>query len=563
MPPQNGYPTAPTLWDEAMPVPEHPSLLSNASAHIAPGLWAPQLTGRRALIAELRDHLSEGVLIVSGTGGAGIGATSVARRLAVEAAAEYPDGCVLINLRGGEPAYLGALSSSQVQRRILRALLPSSPPLPETSTDLRKLYSKTLAERRVLLILDDAASATQLRALLPRGNSTAIVTTQDELSSSFPKLYARALDGLDLESAYQMMAQTAPALADLSKSSLRHLVTRLQGVPLALRLVAPLLGDHPRLSPRRLMQGLDIAQRRIEALRGSRTLDMAVNVAMETAYELLDYEIKPYFEALAVFPAPFTAHAAATVWDVTLQQAEQILDQLTALALIDHQVETSHYEIHHLVRLYAQELLLGQPDRAKDLVARYVELMMRDVIQAWAPSDSASAVADTYLIWEHIPTAWRRATGKDPGWPPAPNMERWVCNFPIHGQPALAEILTQEELRDWLTCALAAAESLQDFRMMGVHLGELGKVSAALGEDQAALAYFERQLAVAQEHETGDAEGEALMHVGVAYGALGDIQQANASWQRALTLFERTGDQRAGRIRVWLKELHNRIGTPQ
>jgi tetratricopeptide (TPR) repeat protein len=532
-------------------------------------LLAPRLIGREDQVKAIRDNLQGNVLIFSGTGEEGIGTTAMARSVALLAAGDYPDGCIYVNLRSNGPLGPEPLTPAQVQRHVLCSLTTEldAEGFVDEPLALRRMYQSALSERRVLLLLDDATAPSQLRSLLPEGNSAAIITTQNDMKASFPKLYTAKVEGLQQEEAYRLMTQIAPAASSLAQSSVAPLTARLQGIPLALRTIAPLLGRKPPfLLPKRVLDDLEVAQKRITALRGPGFANRTTLIATEVAYELLDPELKPYFEGLGVFPAPFTAHAAATVWNVSPKRAEEILEQLAVLALLDHPPQSAYYELHHLLQLYAQELLLSQPDRAREQVSRYVEHYMREVIRvsnsglSAAPGNTSETTAlDIYTLWEHLPVAWNRATGCDPSWPKPQMMERWVCDFPLQSKALLMQTLSHEENRAWLTTAFEAAETLQDSRIAALHLQEMGRRSVGSGDNRVALDYFERQEKAAREAKSPLLEAEALTDAGVAHGALGDVKAAETSWQKAFSLFEQQQDPRADRLRVWLKELRGRF----
>lgn len=528
---------------------------------------ASRLIGRDALISKIHEHVGENVLIVSGTGEAGIGTTSVARRVAHDVADTFPDGCIVINLRSDSPLGPQPLSPTQIQRRVLRSLQPrtDTSDLPADPPSLRRLYQETLAERKALLVFDDATSAAQLRYLLPQKGSAAIVTSQHDLVASHPKLFAATVEGLPVGDAYRLITQVSPAASHLSIGSISSLVTKMQGIPLALRIVAPLLGERsPLLRPRRLLDALDDAEKRFCALRGFHVSNLPVHTAIEVAYELLDAELKPYFESLGVFPAPFTANAAAAVWNTSHERAGRILAQLAALALLDTYPPSPYYEPHRLIQFHARELLLSQPERARDLVSRYVECIMLEVIQASGKSngtESGYAASDIspYILWEHLPAAWTRAVGGDPAWIQPYAMQRWVCDFPMHSKPLLLYSLSQDEYKTWLEQALEAAEALHDLKFTLRYSSELGQLNAQSGDHWTALDYFKRLSNAAHELQMADIEAEALMYAGLARGALGQVREAEQDWQGALAIFDRIHDRRAGQVQAWLKELRNRF----
>jgi tetratricopeptide (TPR) repeat protein len=530
-------------------------------------LPAPELLGRDRDLAALREHLNQGVIITSGTEGAGIGATSLARRLATEVSEIYPGGVIEIDLQGGEPAYIAPMSHIEAQRYLLLSLDPETAP-PEEPRELRRCYQAALADHKLLLILDNVTSATQIRYLLPRENSTAIITSEHDFSASFSKLFSWTLEGLTPQAAYNLMVSITPDAANLSRRALDRLTSRLDGVPLSLRLVAPLLGQRPRLAPHKLMRNLEQAEKRLVALRGSHTPDIAVDAAIEIAYELLADKLKPYYVALAVFSAPFTLAAAAAVWQRPAETALELLDRLVRVSLVDHQPGTAMYQIHHAIRRHAQELLLGQPERSRTLVSNYAGHYLKEALRMNArlrpntkPAPEASTPLAFRMLWQHLPAAWRRVTGADPGWPAPASADRWISDFPLRVMPFLKTMLPREDLCDWLESALRASRRIDDLRTMSILLGALGKANQDRGENKQALRYYEEQLEIARERDDRYVEAEALMHIGMVCGATGDIRRAGTSWRKALVLLQLVGDRRAEHVENWLAELQQRIAA--
>ena len=137
-------------------------------------------------------------------------------------------------------------------------------------------------------------------------------------------------------------------------------------------------------------------------------------------------------------------------------------------------------------------------------------------------------------------------------------MHRWVCDFPLHSQALLTQILSRDEYEGWLLSAYRAAEALQDWRVAARHLGVMGHVNVRAGDGRTALNYFERQATTARQAQALELEAEALMDAGVVCGALGSVGQAEQHWQEAWALFDQIHDPRASRIQSWLRELQSK-----
>ncbi|MGC9521145.1 MAG: hypothetical protein ACP5HG_04610 [Anaerolineae bacterium] len=440
------------------------------SRHRAPvGAWAPRLIGREAELAELRQYVATGVLILSETGGAGIGATTLARALAASVAEHYPAGCIEVDLQAGGATSLKPLPPAQVQSRVLytldglqltreqpnvasadaspgaaRASMPRS--LPVHPRRLRERYFRAITAGEALLLLDNATAAAQIGQLLPRRGAPVIVTSRVDFGTAFSGLHALTLRELDPEDALRLIAQVAPDTTGLSSRTLQRLAARLQYLPMALRIAGALLSGKSRMASQELLLHLDAAERRILALQGARAPDTPVNIALEAAYELLDDELKPYFEALAVFPAPFTSRGASAVWEIPPDTARSILRQLVAAALLEHDAGSVTYEIHPLARRYAQELLLGQTDRTRHLVSRYIDHYLHEAVEISTLRSSALGPhvlePEESVVWEHFPKAWRRLQGEDPGWPAVAEVEGWVQDFDPDNYTLLSTVLS-------------------------------------------------------------------------------------------------------------------------
>lgn len=517
--------------------------------------------GREAALQELAANFGRGVLITSATGSLGSGMTALARRLAAELADDFPDGSLEIDLRGGMPGLMEPLDTAEAQRRLLRPFhLGTS--LPEDPKALHQFYRETFADNKVLLLLDNAAGPAQLRYLMPRRPSAAIVTARVE----FPvlaKLYPFSLHGLQADEARVLLTSIAPQCANLPRQMIGKIVKRFGESPLALRIAAALLREPFAWAPRELLTNYDVAHKRLAALRAQDT-SLDVTVALELIYEALPQDLRACFEALAVFPAPFTKTAAATVWNVDLNVADDLLVTFVRSNLVMYYPDLDTYALHDTVGLYAQELLLGQPQRARTVVARFANYALTEAGFANEYYRAGGIYAEEGLlryvaIWPHLWTAWLRMSEADPGWVRPDKAEQWLCEFPTRTQALLDLMLPSAERLKVLERALEAAQE-QDRSAEATILGSLGRLYAARGDIHTALRYHEQHLQIATELHDRQGEAEAQMHIGTARGALGDVKSAQESWQHALALFMMVDDPRAVQVRAWLKALDARLG---
>jgi len=285
---------------------------------------------------------------------------------------------------------------------------------------------------------------------------------------------------------------------------------------------------------------------------------------LELIYEALLEGLRPYFEALAVFPAPFTKAAAATVWNVDVNVADDMLITFVRSNLVMYYPALDTYALHDTVALYAQELLLGQPQRARAVVARFAHYSLAEAGFANEYYRAGGIYVEEGLlrcvaIWPHLWTAWLRMSDADPGWMRPGDAERWLCEFPTRTQALLDLMLSSSERLEVLERALEAAQQ-QGCSAEATILSSLGRLHAAQGDVNTALRYYEQHLTIACELHDRQSEAEAQMHIGTARGALGDVESAQESWQHALALFMMIGDPRAAQVRSWLNALDERFG---
>ena len=435
-----------------------------------------RLFGRARELQRLRSLQGNDILIQATGLGGGFGLTSLARAFAAEQIGKFPDGFIEVNL-GGDPRHPHPVPVVDIQRKIMGLLAPELN-CPEDPKSVRQHYRATLSNKQALLLLDDAVSTTQVHQLLPReALSRAIVTSHVDLSAHLPQLPLCRVGGLEPSMARQLLGHLSPSTASLRSRTLSKLVTILEGNPLALRLLAPVLERMDARALRRVHRELAQAKRVAAALLDPKSPVAAVDIALELTYRHLDDEDLKALEALAVMPAPFNGGLAAAVWDLPQERAVSRLHHLVQAGFIEHYPESALYELHSAVQHFAETLLLGQGDFAREVTTRYVIYVLREAVRDIAildPRQRISEPVDRYLLWDHLPVAWRRALGDAPGWPTLSGLERWIRDLGVHGYPLLSVLLPPSEQRTWLQAAASAAEALGDMHAREILRQRLG-----------------------------------------------------------------------------------------
>jgi tetratricopeptide (TPR) repeat protein len=535
-------------------------------------------TGRQAELEQLLAAFdaASAALISGVTGGAGIGKTALARCLAQSLAERFPDARLEIDLKGAVRPPERPLTPEQAMRRLLAPFYPGVP-LPDDPQELRGRYQDTFRRHTCLLLLDNAADAAQVRPLLPPPPSAAIVTSRLNFQLPEAGLRPLRLELLEMPAALQLLGQVSPRLQGAPRARLEAIAAACGRLPLALRIAAAILESRPDWSADELLARLADERTRLATLRHPNDPDLDVVAWLELSYRSLDDGLAERFRALGVFPAPFDRRALAAVWEGeeaaklsgAAEQAlgalaavwegegaaklsgaaEQALGALLGRNLVDYRPASGDYALHDLTRLYAQELLLAQPEQARSALARHAAHYLERGAAAEAlflqgGEGVLAGLAAFDGIWPHLEAAWRRLADPHGGWPALEQAERWLNDFPGRMAYVLDLRLPPREKLPYLERAAAAARALGDRSGEGVHLGNLGSAYFSLGEPQRAIEFYQQALAIDREIGDRRGEGNRLGNLGLAYAALGEPRRAIEFYQQALAIAREIGDRR-------------------
>ncbi|WP_250213534.1 ATP-binding protein [Acrocarpospora catenulata] len=309
-----------------------------------------------ALILDGEFYRSAGVCVIAGT--AGVGKTALALRWAHQIAPRFPDGQLYMNLRGYDPG--APITAKEVLDRFLRALDVPVGAIPPELEDRATLYRSRLAGRRMLIVLDNAANAAQVRPLLP-GTDTClvIVTSRNRLSglvardgaNRVPVDFLAEADSLDL-----IRNVTAPYRKADSPAELAELARLCARLPLALRIAGERAASRPWMPLRDLIRDLRDESALWDALTAEDGDEAdAVRTVFAWSYRALPEPAARSFRLLGLHPGPeFGAPAAAATVGSTPEQVRQILDLLVGAYLLE-QTAPDRYEFHDLMRAYAMD----------------------------------------------------------------------------------------------------------------------------------------------------------------------------------------------------------------
>jgi DNA-binding SARP family transcriptional activator len=315
----------------------------------------PAFTGRTAELAEL-DRLVAGhpaatpaVLCVTGT--AGVGKTATAVHWGHRVRDRFPDGELYVDLRGFDPGE--PLAPADALAALLAELSPGPDDLPSGTAARAARLRTALAGRRMLVVLDNAATVEQVRPLLP-GTPTCLtlVTSRDSLAGLVALHGARRLrlDALPAADAVGLLRRLAGPRVDEEPGAARTLVDRCARLPLAIRVAAELMQSRPAVAPATLVG--ELVQRRLFDRSGGDPR-AAVGTVFSWSLRHLSAAATRMFAVVGTHPGPdLDQHAAAALAGVDLDEARLLLAELARGHLV-HQCTPDRWGMHELLRAYA------------------------------------------------------------------------------------------------------------------------------------------------------------------------------------------------------------------
>ncbi|MFF6887311.1 BTAD domain-containing putative transcriptional regulator [Streptomyces sp. NPDC012421] len=310
-------------------------------------------TGRAAFVRELGARLAtaEGsVMAVSALAGiGGVGKTTLAVHVAHEARPHFPDGQLYVDLQG---AGARAAAPETVLGSFLRALGTPDSAIPDSLEDRAALYRSTLDGRRVLILLDNARDAAQIRPLLPGTAGCAALVTSRIRMVDLAGAHLVDLDVMSPEEALQLFTRiVGEERVRAEREAALDVVAACGFLPLAIRIAASRLAARRTWTVSVLAAKLADERRRLDELQAG---DLAVKATFELGYGQLEPAQARAFRLLGLADGPdISLAAAAAVLDLPLWDTEDLLEALVDTSLLES-AAPGRYRYHDLVRLYAR-----------------------------------------------------------------------------------------------------------------------------------------------------------------------------------------------------------------
>ncbi|MFE4973379.1 BTAD domain-containing putative transcriptional regulator [Kitasatospora sp. NPDC056651] len=318
----------------------------------------PDFTGRAEEVDTLTDQLSaaggRAVVVSALDGMGGVGKTTLAVHAARLVRARFPDGQLFADLRGADrtPPDPGTVLAG-----FLRALGVDPADVPPDTGERSALYRSALAGRRVLVVLDNAATPGHVEPLLPGSAGCAVLITSRHRLARLSGAHQLRLDTLPAGQALELLTRVVGAERVAAEPDAAEEVVQACGLlPLAVRIVASRLAADPALTLAALAEGLRHEHRLAELSDGERT----VEATFALSYHRLDPELARAFRLLAMPDAPdIPLSCAAALLDRTEAETDDLLETLVDLNLL-HSPRFGRYGYHDLVRAYARARLADE-----------------------------------------------------------------------------------------------------------------------------------------------------------------------------------------------------------
>ncbi len=536
-------------------------------------------TGRRHELRRLRELLAstggrQAAVVAAVHGIGGVGKSALALRAAHALGAHFPDGQLYVDLRGSSVSGLAPLAPEEAVGRLLRALGPDGESVPVGLEEAVMRLRSLLSGRRVLVVLDNAASAAQVRPLLPATTGSAAIVTSRQVLFALEGAVNLHLDVLPPKEAVALLRQSAGSERVAAEPAAAETVAQQCGcLPLALRIAAARLAARPSWPLHALAEQLADERRRLDRLQLG---DLAVRASFQLSYQaLLDSEggalAARTFRLLGLLDgADVSLPVAAALVGRSPGTVEVVLERLVDAQMLESPVP-GRYRLHDLLRLFAREKA-GQEERAsarRAAVRRALHCYLASAQRAnqlVAPVDprlggggagdggggvGAGAVKlgdrRAALAWLEAERGNLIAAAQQAAVEPGP-----LATVTVELASALFWFLQAGGYwRDWEALnqlAVQVTRRLGDRANLGnrdgeqVVLSNLGIVYRECGRLDEALSSCEQSLSIAR--ESGDRYGQAILlnSLGKIYRGQECFDAAIRAYANCLSIFEELGD---------------------
>lgn len=524
----------------------------------------PYFTGRTGELSVLATHLRPApgasgprVAVISGT--AGIGKTALALHWAYGAAERFPDGQLYVNLRGFDPSE-NPVAPAEAIRGFLTAFGIPDERIPANPQALAALYRTVLVDRQLLLVLDNAYDAAQVRPLLPGSPACrVVVTSRNQLAGLAVTAGARQIHlGVltPVEARQTLALRLGDRRLEKEPKAVNTFLTLTARLPLALAIVAARCAARQDFPLGSLAVGLAEARSRLDNLDAGDP-ETSVRTAFSWSFQNLTEPAARMFRLLGLHPGPdVTARAAASLAGLPHERAERALAELSTASMLTEHVP-GRYSFHDLLREYAAEQCRLTDNEAERhaatrrmldyylFTAYEADQLLSPVRRPLAIGSPAQGTVPEHHSGLEQAMAWLKAEHKVL----LASIGRAAsAGFDTHAwQLAYATATFFDRQGHWgdlsatQQVAIAAAERSLDLDGQAAAHRSLADACMQLGLGDDARLSLERALDLYRRLGDLDGQGRAELDLNRAISSQGEYRKAVVHAYEALRLFEATG----------------------
>ncbi|KOG20716.1 AfsR/SARP family transcriptional regulator [Streptomyces viridochromogenes] len=508
-----------------------------------------QLTGREAELAQLTAPAAPGsgsVSIVTVDGPAGVGKSALVVRAARVLSADHPDGCLFMDLRAHSTHQ--RQSPARALQRLLRSLGAAKGELPSDLDELTAAWRAATSSLRLLLVLDDALDADQIRPLLPAGAGSRVLVAGRRRLAELDADVRVTLEPLASGDAVSLLTHLiGEERASREPEAARRLAGLCDGLPLALRIAGSRLQNRRVWTVEYLVGRLTDDEGRLGELRvGNRS----VEAAFRLSYDQLTSEQQRAFRVLGLAPTvEFDVLTPAAMLGRPARDTERLLESLVDMSLLQ-EPRPGRYRLHDLVRVHARRLAEAEPEAA--VAARRAALRLfldaGRMASDWgsvAFPTGPQPTAGSFGGWREAET-WLDAAGGELPDVVAYAVEFGEIDYACWIAHALCDYFVRQgryhESQTALETALARVDEADDEHMTTGLRGCLAYTSVYQRRYQEARALFTEGLRLSRHHGHPIDEARALTGLGSVAVSVGEADQAISHVTEGVFLSRRLGD---------------------
>jgi tetratricopeptide (TPR) repeat protein len=565
---------------------------------------AAELAALDSLRQSRRDEAEGGsvstVVVTAIAGSPGIGKTALALHWAHSVRDHFRDGDLYVDMRGY--GAVPPLLAEQALDAFLRSLGVDPEYVPVGLEERAALYRSLLNDKRVLLVIDNASSAQQVRYLLPGSRTCfALITSRSRLSGLVAREGATrvTLDILSPADSVQLLKEIAGVgRIDADPVAAARLAELCGYLPIALRVVAERMASRPQLTVPQLVDELTGEQHRLDALIADEDELMNVRAVFSWSYRALPPGQRRTFRLLSLHAgAEISGYAAAALLGMPVANARRSLQDLSGAHLLQ-EIRSDRYRMHDLLRAYSVERALSEESQAERTqvirgvltwylltadAARRVFLPYSHAVPL-VPAGSVSESIDFHgaelaVSWFDVERlnlldalrqamelgqydiSWKLPVAMDGFFELGSYWNEWsqIHDIGLAAARAVGDRLgeasnllslgdvacgrgTYDEAARYYGQALDMSQEIGDGWLEGFALRGLGLTAEGLGRFDMAIERFRAALEVFQGHDIRRGEGMSLLSLGNCHHAKGELTTAVGFFREALSIFRDIGD---------------------